>query len=73
MKLDLETALLLLQGASLTDDTSRRDQNRRSARKAYDTIQYFLTSSPVRSPPLEVISEGLSELKQRLSELGECF
>lgn len=73
LKADLETALTFCQIARNTDSEARQQRNRRSARKAYDTISRLLAKTEVSDADARFLKQNMKRLKSQLKGLGEVF
>jgi hypothetical protein len=73
LKIDVETALIFTQLALTSENRDKVNRNRRSARKAYDTIlrlRRHVTFTPSQEG---YMVEMMSRLKNELELLGEKF
>ena len=66
---DLDLALTFLQVAGTSSDTETRERNRQNARKAYDTVLYFLPRLHPTAQERQKIEEKLSILRTHLQAL----
>lgn len=73
LKVDMATALIFTEIALQTDDSIRKLRNRRSARKAYDSIVRLAEKVDLTPNDVELLSRNLERLKSELQTLGEVF
>jgi uncharacterized lipoprotein YehR (DUF1307 family) len=73
LKLDVETALTFTSIALQTKDAARKQRNRQSARRAYDTVMRFLERVSLSDQEAEGLAVKLDRLKADLKTLGEVF
>jgi hypothetical protein len=73
LKIDLAAALTFSNSARITDDPARKRRNRRSARKAYDTIARLAKRVDLSETEAAEIRQCLQRLKCELLALGETF
>lgn len=73
LKLDLNTALTFTRLARESDNEIKRERNRRSARKAYDTVLRLKQKISLNEGDAKQISENLERLKSELISLGEVL
>jgi hypothetical protein len=73
LKTDVETALTFSSIALQSEDLSKKQRNRRNARKGYDTIVRLAGRIRLTSDDEEFLTEKLTRLKSELQRLGEVF
>jgi hypothetical protein len=73
LKLDVEMGLTFVDTARQTNDLSRRRRNRRSARKAYDTVLRLTKKVHLNQEDARSVAQGLDRLKSELESMGESF
>jgi hypothetical protein len=73
LKTDVETALTFSSIALQTEDLSKRQRNRRNARKGYDTILRLARRVRLSTDDEQFLSEKMGRLKSELQRLGEVF
>ena len=73
LKIDVATGLTFAQTALSTDDLTKKQRNRRSARKAYDTVLRMAKKVTLQEQDAKELEYGLSKLKADLIQLGEQF
>jgi len=73
LKLDLATALTFTGIAFSTQNPQLKERNRRSARRAYDTVVHLRGKIEVSESDAEILKEGLRRLRSELRKLGEKF
>jgi hypothetical protein len=71
LKVDLQAALTFASLALEADDGDKRERNRRSARKAYDTITRLIDRVTLAEEEAESLKQDLERLKSDLVRLGE--
>jgi len=73
LKVDVATALTFTEIALQTSDSIKKRRNRRSARKAYDSIVRLAKKVDLTPDDGELLSRNLERLKSELQTLGEVF
>lgn len=73
LKIDAETALTFTSIALQADNAARRERNRRSARKAYDTLVTLIPEIDLNAQDARILSEKMQRLKSELIRLGETL
>jgi len=73
LKVDLDTALTFAAIASESRDPEKKQRNRRSARKAYDTVVRLRAKMDLSGSDARIIAAGLERLRWELAQLGETF
>ena len=73
LKVDLAAALTFSNAALTTDDPAKKQRNRRSARRAYDTIAKMAKKITLSDRDKEEITDSMRHLKSELLQLGEVF
>jgi hypothetical protein len=73
LKVDVETALTFSQTALEAIDGEKRERNRRSARKAYDTVVRLRAKIDLSDAESKDLDFHLQRLKSELIQLGETF
>lgn len=73
LKIDLETALIFCDIARKTDNQERKQWNRQSARKAYDTILSLHRKISLSAADARGFKNKMQLLKSELKTLGEVF
>lgn len=68
---EADTALNFARIAANSDDTKKRDRNRRNARLAYDTALKHLGAAPLTSDEREAVQRKIATLRELLKSLGE--
>lgn len=71
LKVDVATALLFAQTALSTDDPVKKRRNRKSARKAYDTVIRIAKKIVLTDQDAKYLEKGLKQLRAELTQLGE--
>jgi hypothetical protein len=71
LKVDVATALTLAQTALSTDDPVKKRRNRKSARKAYDTVIRIAKKIALTDQDAKYLEKGLKRLRAELTQLGE--
>jgi hypothetical protein len=72
LKVDVATALTFADTALSTDDPDKRQRNRKSARKAYDTVLRMAQKVTLREHDAQELKDGLQKLNAKLRQLGEA-
>ncbi len=71
---DLAAGLAFAKIASeRTADSTKRERNRRNARKAYDSVVKFAKRASLASTEERALNDGLAKLKSALEQLGDTF
>ena len=71
---ELETGMTFAGLAQNTSKAETRTRNIGNARKAYDTLQHFLSEHDVDNPAIrDEIVLGMADLRLKLVELGDKF
>ena len=73
LKVDLETALTFTGIALGSDNAVKKDRNRRSARKAYDTVLRLMNKLDVDERDVQLLRTNLERLRSELQMLGEAL
>jgi hypothetical protein len=73
LRTDIETALLFCSIALQTEDLSKRERNRKNARRGYDTIVRLSARIRLSNDDEQFLSDKLERLKFELQRLGEVF
>jgi len=73
LKIDLGLALEFTQIALQAHDLKRTNRNRKSARRAYDTIVSLRDRVAQTDEDAQLLIEGLEQLRSDLLKLGEVF
>ena len=73
LKIDTETALTFIQIARQTDNNSKRQPNRRAARRAYDTARKLMPKVDLTVEDIHLLMGRLDQLRLELKALGESF
>jgi hypothetical protein len=73
LKIDVATALTFSEIALQTPDSEKQRRNRRSARKAYDTVLRLMGRVSLTKDDAQSLSRNLQRLKSELVRLGETF
>ena len=73
MWLELETGRQFAKLAQASKHGSTADRRRQAARKAYDTLQHFLSRKTLPKSELKEFHEELREFRRELEQLGEIF
>jgi hypothetical protein len=74
LKVDLKTALSFSNFAlQSVDDPTKRQRNRRNARRAYDTVLRLLKRVSLSDDDAQRMNRNLERLKTELQHLGETF
>jgi hypothetical protein len=74
LKVDLQTALTFSSIAlQSTDDSVKRERNRRNARRGYDMIVRLLDRVSLTDDDAQHMTRNLVRLKTELQQLGETF
>ncbi|HEX6824431.1 MAG TPA: hypothetical protein VF123_20390 [Candidatus Sulfotelmatobacter sp.] len=73
LKVDVATAMTFAETALGTDDPVKKQRNRKSARKAYDTVLRMAKKIALRDADAKELKAGLLELNAKLRRLGETF
>jgi len=73
LKIDVATALTFSGIALQTQDPEKRQRNRRSARRAYDTILGLIHRVPLTLDDAQILARNLRRLKSELVRLGEVL
>jgi hypothetical protein len=71
LKVDLETARAFVRIAQTTEDPATRERNRKSARRAYDTVLRFTQTMRLSEGDVKNLKRDLLRLKADLVQLGE--
>lgn len=71
LKVDLQAGLTFASLALEADDGGKKERNRRSARKAYDTIMRLIDRVTLAEEEAESLRQDLERLKSNLIRLGE--
>lgn len=71
LKVDVSTALTFTQTALSTDDPVKKRRNRKSARKAYDTVVRMAKKIALTDQDAKDLEKGLKRLRADLTQLGE--
>jgi len=73
LKVDLETALTFAGIAMRAENSMKKARNRRSARRAYDTVVRLIDSVDLPDEDAQLLARKLTRLKSELVSLGEVF
>ena len=75
MRVELETGRTLARLARTSKHSSAKVRRLKAARKAYDTLQRYLSRNTSRLPKSELkdFHEELREFRRELEQLGEVF
>lgn len=73
LKLDVETALTFLLTARQSADESRRQRNRRAARRAYDTVVRLIERLKLSDEDRRTLALGLEQIRSELKSFGEVL
>jgi len=73
LKVDLATALIFVDIALTTNDPAKKLRNRKSARKAYDTVTKQMTKVRPSDRDIGELHANLDRLRSELRRLGEVF
>ena len=73
LKIDVETGLTFTGLALQTPDSTKKQRNLRSARKAYDTITGLIDRVDLSNDDAQILARKLKRLKSELQDLGEDF
>ena len=73
LKVDVATALTFAETALGTQDAAKKRRNRKSARKAYDTVVRMAKKVTLSDQDSKELERGLHRLRANLRRLGETF
>jgi hypothetical protein len=73
LKADVATALTFADTALSTNDPVKKSRNRKSARKAYDTVVRIAKKIALTDQDAKHLEQGLKRLRANLMQLGESF
>jgi len=71
LKIDVAMALTFSGIALQTEDPEKQQRNRRSARRAYDTVLGLIHKVPLTHDDARILARNLQRLKSELLRLGE--
>ena len=71
LKIDVQTGLIFTDLALHADSKSKKDRNRKSARKAYDTVTRLLPKVTLSKLDGKILTRNLKRLRSDLIKLGE--
>jgi len=71
LRVEIRTGLTFSKIALEAHHRKTVDRNRAHARKAYDSVRYFMPRAGLSGDELNEIRSGLVKLKSKLQQLGE--
>lgn len=73
LKVDVSTGLTFTELALTTEDPEKKRRNRKSARRAYDTVTKQMKKVHPSDRDMEELDANLDRLRAELTQLGEVL